>query len=103
MNRSKTAEEVCRNLAQEKGLEISVTSVGTSQVATNPVTKEIADKADIIFVMEEYMKMEMQRYYGQDPRKIVCLGIPDAYERGEPALVRILRDELSLYLKKETG
>lgn len=101
INRSKTAEDVCKAIAEQRNLKIAVTSAGISSLATNPVTKEIADRADVIFVMEEYMKTELVVGCRQNPGKIICLNIPDIYERGDPALVGILQDVLSTYLKQE--
>jgi len=94
MHRSKTAEEVCRKIAEQYGLEITVSSAGMSQSSENPVTKEMVDKADVIFVMEDYMKTGLEQKYKQRPEKIICLDIPDMYERGDVVLTRILQDAL---------
>ena len=101
INRSKTAEQVCRKIAEQYGLEIIVSSAGMSQASDNPVTKEMADKADIIFVMEDDMKTELERKYKQNPGKIICLDIPDLYERDDPVLIRILKDALYEYFKRQ--
>jgi len=99
INRSPTAADVFRRMAAQNGLEVEVGSAGISPFSANPVTKAMADEADIIFVMEDYMARELETRYGQDPAKIVCLDIPDIYERNDPALVRILVRELSPYAK----
>ncbi len=98
MERSPTAEAVCRRIAAENGLEIEASSVGTSDKANRPVTKEIADLADKIFVMEPDMVGEMVEEYGQNPAKVICLDILDLYERDEPELVRTLEQGLYEYL-----
>jgi len=100
-DRSPTAEDVCRRIATENGLDIEASSAGISRGANRPVTKEMADRADTIFVMEPDMVTEMVEQYGQDPAKIMCLDIPDIYERNEPRLVAILEDELYEYLEQE--
>ncbi len=97
-NRSPTAEDVVRTLAAQKGLDIEVGSAGLSPFAERRLTKEMADRADLIFVMEEYMARELEDTYGQDPGKIVCLDIPDMYERGDPVLVYLLKEALKPYL-----
>ena len=99
MHRSKTAEEVCREIAEQNNLEISVSSAGMSQASANSVSKELADKADVIFVMEDDMKTELEHRYKQNPGKIICLDIPDLYERGDLVLTRILQDALYEYFK----
>jgi predicted protein tyrosine phosphatase len=101
VDRSPTAEAVCRRIAAENGLEIEASSAGTSDRAHRPVTKRMADLADKIFVMELDMVMEMVEEYGQNPGKVVCMEIPDIYERDEPELVRTLEQKLYEYLMQE--
>ena len=100
-DRSPTAEAVCRRIATENGLDIEVSSAGTSDVATRPVTKRMADLADKIFVMEPEMATEMVEGYGQNPAKIVCLEIPDMYGRDEPELEGTLEQKLYEHLMQE--
>lgn len=100
-DRSPTAEEVCRRIARESGLGIEASSAGLSRGANRPVTKEMADRADTIFVMEPDMVTELVEEYGQEPGKIVCLDIPDIHERNEPQLVSTLEQKLYEYLIQE--
>jgi predicted protein tyrosine phosphatase len=65
------------------------------------VTKEMADLADKIFVMERAMVMEMVEEYGQNPAKVICLDILDIYERNEPELVKTLEQKLYERLMQE--
>jgi predicted protein tyrosine phosphatase len=101
VDRSPTAEAVCRRIATENGLDLEASSAGTSRGANRPVTKHLADLADKIFVMERGMVREMILEYGQNPAKIICLDIPDVYERDEPELVRTLEQRLYEYLIQE--
>jgi predicted protein tyrosine phosphatase len=64
VDRSPTAETVCRKIAADNGLDIEASSAGVSRGANRPVTKEMADLADKIFVMERGMVMEMVEEYG---------------------------------------
>jgi predicted protein tyrosine phosphatase len=97
-NRSPTAERVFRTLAAEAGFEVEVSSAGLSPYAEKSVTKELADRADLIFVMEEYMARELETRYGQNPAKIVCLDIPDMFFRDDPLLVHILKQALAPFV-----
>ncbi len=100
-NRSPTAAEVFRALAAQAGLAVEVSSAGLSPYAERPVTKELADSADLIFVMEDYMARELESQYGQDPAKIVCLDIPDIYYRDDPLLVHLLKEALAPFVPQE--
>ncbi len=100
-NRSPTAAAVFRTLAAQAGVAVEVDSAGISPFAERPVTKELADRADLIFVMEDYMARELEARYGQDPAKIVCLDIPDVYYRDDPLLVHFLKEALAPYVPQE--
>jgi predicted protein tyrosine phosphatase len=99
--RSPTAEAVCRRVTAENSLDIEASSAGISCGAHRPVTRKMAGLADKIFVMEPDMVREMAEGYGQNPAKIVCLDIPDIYERDEPRLVAMLEQKLYEYLMHE--
>jgi predicted protein tyrosine phosphatase len=99
--RSPTAEEVCRRIAQDESLGIEASSAGISRNATGPQTREIAKEADRIFVMEEEMAAILVEDYGQNPGKIICLDIPDLYKRNDPWLVAMLEDKICRYLAQE--
>lgn len=101
VDRSPTAEAVCRKIAAENGLDIEARSAGISRDAFRPVTRKAADLADRIFVMEPDMVTEMVEEYGQNPARIVCLNVPDLYERDEPRLVAIFERKLYEYLRQE--
>ncbi len=98
MNRSPTAETVFQSLARSKGVDVKTLSAGISGWAARPLSGDIIKKADLIFVMEDYMKHEIQSIFSADPGRIVVLGIPDVYDREDPVLVKILRDALELYV-----
>jgi predicted protein tyrosine phosphatase len=100
-DRSPTAEEVCRRIARANGLEIEASSAGIAPGANRPVTKEMADRADTIFVMEPNMVTEMVEEYGQDPAKVICMDIMDIYIQNEPELVATLEQKLYEYLIRE--
>ncbi|MFW5945080.1 MAG: hypothetical protein ACOCTU_07445, partial [Bacteroidota bacterium] len=67
MNRSPTAAAVFQGLARSKGLDIQVMSAGISGWAARPLDSDILKKADLIFVMEDYMKHEIQSIFSVDP------------------------------------
>jgi predicted protein tyrosine phosphatase len=100
LNRSPTAEDVFRTLAAQAGVEVEVSSAGLSPFAERPITKDLADTADLIFVMEDYMARELETRYRQDRTKIVCLDVPDVYFRNDPVLVRLLKESLAPFVSQ---
>jgi predicted protein tyrosine phosphatase len=77
-----------------------VSSAGTNRDAENPLTDELIDWADTIFVMERthLNKVRSRFRHALGPRRIVCLEIPDEYEFMDPGLVRLLKAKMQRHL-----
>ena len=93
--RSPTAEQV---FANRPGFE--VTSAGTDPRADTPVSPEVLEWADLIFVMERTHRTKLSsrfRAHLKD-KKIICLGIPDEYDFMDPELVRVLQARVPRHL-----
>ena len=85
--RSPTAEHV---FSGRQGFEVA--SAGLNNDAHVPVSPELLEWADIIFVMEKAHRNKLEnkfRPYLKDKR-VVCLDIPDEYEFMDSALIRLL-------------
>lgn len=93
VDRSRTAEEIFEKI---KGVEAK--SAGTSIAATIPLTKELIQWADKIFVMEYKHQKVVLKMDPEAWEKIECLAIPDKYAHGEPELKRLLKERLRPYL-----
>ncbi len=93
--RSPTAEQV---FSRHEGIE--VLSAGTSHDADTPVTADLVEWADIIFVMEKVHRQKIETKFRRNLKKarIVCLDIPDDYGFMDPALVRLLDRKVSKFL-----
>ena len=93
--RSPTAEQV---FAEWPGIETS--SAGLNNDAENPVTPELVQWADIIFVMERAHRSKLSAKFKPHLGKarVVCLEIPDEYEFMESDLVRLLKAKVPRYL-----
>ena len=93
--RSPTAEQV---FASHPGIECA--SAGTNHDACNPLTPELIEWADIIFVMEQGHRSNLTSRFSQylANKRIVCLEIPDVYEYMDPELVRLLKDKVPRFL-----
>jgi predicted protein tyrosine phosphatase len=97
-NRSKAAERICRQLAREKGRQIDCQSAGVDPLAERRPTKQMTDRADIIFVMEEYMKHIIENEFHQPAGKIICFDIPDVYFINDPVLEKRLKNKIEPYI-----
>ncbi|MGF9563246.1 low molecular weight protein tyrosine phosphatase family protein [Neorhizobium sp. JUb45] len=93
--RSPTAEQV---FSDWPGVETA--SAGTNNDAENPLSSELVEWADIIFVMERTHRTKLQTRYraAMKNAKLICLDIPDNYQFMEPALVELLKAKVGRYL-----
>ena len=93
--RSPTAEQVFADYA---GIECS--SAGLNHDAENPLTPELVEWAELIFVMEKTHRSKLsarfKAYLGG--ARVVCLNIPDNYEFMDPALIKLLRTKVTPHL-----
>ncbi len=93
--RSPTAEQV---FADYPGIECS--SAGTNHDADNPLTPELIEWAEIIFVMEKVHRKKLASRFRRQlaNKRVIMLDIPDEYDYMDPGLVRLLRAKVSPFL-----
>jgi predicted protein tyrosine phosphatase len=93
--RSPTAEQV---FAQYRGMECI--SAGTNNDAENPLTVELVEWSEIIFVMEKTHRQKLLSKFKRSLKRqrVICLDIPDEYEFMDPELVEILKAKVSRFL-----
>lgn len=94
--RSPTAEQVFAGYP-----DIEVASAGTSRDADVPVTTELLEWSDIVFVMENSQRAKLSAQFRAALRntRIVCLGIPDDFTFMDPELVSLLTSKVTPHLK----
>jgi predicted protein tyrosine phosphatase len=94
--RSVTAENV---FSQWPGVEAA--SAGTNDDAECPVSADLVEWAEIIFVMEARHRRRMHEKFGSllRDKKMVVLGIPDEYELMDPELVALFEAKVPAYLR----
>jgi predicted protein tyrosine phosphatase len=80
------------------GLETA--SAGLNHDADNPVTPELLEWAEIIFVMERAHRAKLSARFKQylGHQRIICLEIPDNYEYMAPELIQLLNTKVPRYL-----
>ena len=95
--RSPTAAQIFSNRA---GFEVA--SAGTDPAAGTPVSPELLEWADAIFVMERAHRDRLMKKFGPHlkSKRIVCLDIPDEFEYMDPALVRILEAKVGPFFQR---
>jgi len=93
--RSPTAEQV---FANHPACEVS--SAGTNADADNPLSSDLVQWADIIFVMERAHRTKLQKRYRAHLKKarVICLDIPDEYQFMDEELIRLLKVKVSRHL-----
>jgi predicted protein tyrosine phosphatase len=72
-------------------------SAGLSHDAEVPVSVELVEWADLIFVMEKQHKSKLSAQFRThlQGKRVVCLNIPDNYKFMEPALVKLLENKVT--------
>ena len=93
--RSPTAEQI---FANHPGVETG--SAGTNNDAEEPLSAELVQWADIIFVMEKTHRAKLERRYRDALKstRVICLDIPDDYAFMDDALVALLRKKVTAFL-----
>jgi predicted protein tyrosine phosphatase len=93
--RSPTAEQVFARYP-----DIETASAGLNNDAENPVTGELVEWADLIFVMEQTHRNKLRKKFKQHlgRAKVICLDIPDDYDFMDPYLVRLLEARVPKFL-----
>ncbi|HKQ16882.1 MAG TPA: low molecular weight protein tyrosine phosphatase family protein [Steroidobacteraceae bacterium] len=95
--RSPTAEAVFSN---RDGFEVA--SAGTDPAAGTPVSPELLEWADVIFVMERAHRNRLMKKFRPHlkAKRLICLDIPDEFEYMDPALVRLLELKAGPFFKR---
>ena len=93
--RSPTGEEV---FSKYEG--INAIGAGTNKDAATPISGDLIEWADIIFVMEKSHRNKVSKKFRTllKGKKLVCLDIQDKYERMEPYLIRLLKARVSKHV-----
>ena len=93
--RSPTGEEVF-----SKYESINAIGAGTNSDAATTVSGDLIEWADIIFVMERSHKNKVTKKFKAllKSKRLICLDIPDKYDRMDPVLVRLLESKVSRYV-----
>ena len=94
--RSPTGEEL---FSKYEGID--AIGAGTNKDADTPVSGDLIEWADIIFVMEQSHRNKVSKKFKDllKGKKLVCLDIPDEYDRMDPILIRLLEMAVSRHVR----
>lgn len=72
---------------------------GTSKDSETPLSGDLIEWADIIFVMERVQKSKVSAKYSAllRDKRLVVLGIPDRFEFMQSELVELLKEKVDRY------
>jgi predicted protein tyrosine phosphatase len=95
--RSPTAETVFSHYPG-----VAAMGAGTNADAITPLSGDLIEWADIVFVMEPAHRNKVRKKFGDLLRgkQLVCLDIPDIYDYMQPELIRLLETRVSKYLRR---
>ncbi|PIQ26106.1 phosphotyrosine protein phosphatase [bacterium (Candidatus Blackallbacteria) CG17_big_fil_post_rev_8_21_14_2_50_48_46] len=76
-------------------------SCGINRDAETPLSGDLIEWADILFVMEKNQRNKVMSKYKNllKDKKLICLDIADRYRYMDPALIKILTSRVSPYLR----
>ena len=81
--------------------DLETASAGLNNGADVPLSGELIEWADIIFVMEKHHRSKLSKRFKPylKNKRIICLDIPDEYEYMEPELVELLKLKVGSLLR----
>lgn len=93
--RSPTGEDV---FSSYEG--INAIGCGTNSDAETTISGDLIEWADIVFVMERSHRNKVSKKFKDllKNKRLLCLDIPDEYERMDPMLVRLLENRVMRHL-----
>ncbi len=93
--RSPTGEEVFSRYEN-----INAIGAGTNKDAETPVSGDLIEWADIIFVMEKSHRNKVSKKFREllKGKRLIVLNISDDYDRMDPVLIELLKSKVSRYV-----
>lgn len=94
--RSPTGEEI---FSRYDGVE--AIGCGTNADAETPLSGDLIEWADVVFVMEKSHRNKVKKKYRDllKNKRLISLDIPDNYERMDPNLIRLLESRVSKHVR----
>lgn len=95
--RSPTAEQVFSN---RPGFEVA--SAGTDRGSDTPISTDVIEWADVIFVMERSHRNKLSKNFRAHlkSKRVVCLDIPDDFDFMDLTLIRLLETKVGPFFNR---
>ena len=95
--RSPTAETI---FFGRPGVEVA--SAGLGPDAVNPLSSDLLEWADVVFVMEASHRRKLTKKFKNflADQRVICLDIPDLYDYMDPVLIQLLEAKVSPFLAR---
>jgi len=93
--RSPTAEKI---FFGRPGVEVA--SAGLNPDAVNPLSCDLIEWADLVFVMEKSHRNKLSEKFKAllITQRVICLDIPDLYDYMDPVLIQLLETKVNPFL-----
>ena len=94
--RSPTAEAIFSDIDG-----YNVQSAGLNRDAGTPLTGELVEWAEYIFVMEKSHRIKLRKKFRRylNKQRVICLDIPDEYEYMDEGLIKLLRQRVGNFFR----
>jgi predicted protein tyrosine phosphatase len=78
-----------------------VASAGTNASAETPLSADLIEWADVVFVMEKAHRNKLSKKFRLHlkNKRVICLDIPDEFEFMDPTLVRLLEVKVGRFFQ----
>ena len=79
---------------------VTAIGAGTNSDAATPVSGDLIEWADIIFVMEKNHRNKVLKKFRRllKDKRLICLDIPDSYDFMDPDLIKLLKNKVFRYI-----
>lgn len=81
---------------------INAIGCGTNADAETPLSGDLVEWADIVFVMEKMHRNKVTQKYKAllQGKRLICLDIPDNYQRMQPELITLLKNRVWKHIRR---
>lgn len=80
---------------------VNAIGAGTNADAETTVSGDLIEWTDVVFVMEKSHRNKVSKKFKEllKGKKLVCLDIPDNYDRMDPVLIRLLKNKVAKHVR----